>query len=439
MQFMVWGAGTQGKRFVNFISHFTKHKIVGFIDSSELLQGRKILGYEVFSYEEYLKLNLNCPIVICMANKFERDSIKYQLSRDGICFFAYCDCPSEMYFPLPAGIPFDEIFAESNIALNNVAIYGDNLFCVILYDYLVSCGEQPKLTFCNYSILHRYLNTCGYDFISTDRALSLGYRVLHTEEEYCIKDSHSDTHVPFRDFSYLSRYRYEKIVELVNLPIQKTRCFILATGPSLSIDDLEKLYINKEFSVAINRTYLVFDKTDWRPDIFLVGDSSILSQNKNDLLNVDAKYKVYTDQAHDFWNFVGKGPKNLFKYHSIDNAFEKQPPNFSHDIQMGMYGGSSVIYLCIQLMVNLGFKEIYFLGLDFSYKKSSNDDDNHFIKGYSANSIVSPHGKSGLYFQYIAYKKAKAEAEKLGVKIYNASRYTELDVFERVDFDSLFE
>ena len=41
--------------------------------------------------------------------------------------------------------------------------------------------------------------------------------------------------------------------------------------------------------------------------------------------------------------------------------------------------------------------------------------------------------------QHNAYQKAKQVADEAGVKIYNASRYTELDVFERVDFDSLFD
>ena len=37
-----------------------------------------------------------------------------------------------------------------------------------------------------------------------------------------------------------------------------------------------------------------------------------------------------------------------------------------------------------------------------------------------------------------AYKIAKKYAETHGIKIYNATRGGEMEVFERVDFDSLF-
>ena len=41
--------------------------------------------------------------------------------------------------------------------------------------------------------------------------------------------------------------------------------------------------------------------------------------------------------------------------------------------------------------------------------------------------------------QLKAYQKAKQYAETHGIKIYNATRGGKLEVFERVDFDSLFE
>jgi hypothetical protein len=38
-----------------------------------------------------------------------------------------------------------------------------------------------------------------------------------------------------------------------------------------------------------------------------------------------------------------------------------------------------------------------------------------------------------------AYQSAKAYADAHGIKVYNATRGGKLEVFERVDFDSLFD
>jgi len=42
------------------------------------------------------------------------------------------------------------------------------------------------------------------------------------------------------------------------------------------------------------------------------------------------------------------------------------------------------------------------------------------------------------YYVERAYKTAKKYADRHGVKIYNATRGGNLEVFERVDFDTLF-
>ena len=39
----------------------------------------------------------------------------------------------------------------------------------------------------------------------------------------------------------------------------------------------------------------------------------------------------------------------------------------------------------------------------------------------------------------LAYKSAKKYADSHGIRIYNATRGGKLEVFERIDFDSLFE
>jgi hypothetical protein len=78
------------------------------------------------------------------------------------------------------------------------------------------------------------------------------------------------------------------------------------------------------------------------------------------------------------------------------------------------------------------------LGVDFTWGENGNDT--HFCKGYD---------NKDKYFRtqaiknneeiYNAYICARNFAEKNNIKIYNATRGGRLEVFERVDFDSLFK
>ena len=72
------------------------------------------------------------------------------------------------------------------------------------------------------------------------------------------------------------------------------------------------------------------------------------------------------------------------------------------------------------------------LGVDFSYAGSKDAKYEHFFK---EEKLVA----TGFTAQVsLAYKAARKYADAHGIKIYNATRGGKLEVFERVDFDSLF-
>lgn len=47
---------------------------------------------------------------------------------------------------------------------------------------------------------------------------------------------------------------------------------MVATGPSLRIEDLEWLEKNQEISISFNGIFKMFDKVDWRPDYYVMDD-----------------------------------------------------------------------------------------------------------------------------------------------------------------------
>lgn len=83
----------------------------------------------------------------------------------------------------------------------------------------------------------------------------------------------------------------------------------------------------------------------------------------------------------------------------------------------------------MQFAVYMGIKELYLIGVDFNYSLKNN----HFYKNEIG--IQNIFDKENVYAGYLA---AKQYADSHGIKIYNATRGGKLEVFPRVDFDSLF-
>lgn len=215
------------------------------------------------------------------------------------------------------------------------------------------------------------------------------------------------------------------------------RCFVVGNGPSLRAEDLEKLREEKTFSS--NRVYNIFDKTSWRSTYYCVQDYKLILQSSSDI----AKMSDYS------LAFVGRVP--FFKYPKFKNFlnvrskivdFYPELPEFSQDISKYVLDGWTVTYMCLQIAIYMGFKEIYLLGVDHSYSVTLEPDGSvkHF-KGVADH--FSEKDKIDnlpvLYKSTLAYEAAKKYADEHGIKIYNATRGGKLEVFERVDFDTLFD
>ena len=106
--------------------------------------------------------------------------------------------------------------------------------------------------------------------------------------------------------------------------------------------------------------------------------------------------------------------------------------------------------MMLQLAAYMGFNAIYLLGIDCSYSIERNMDGSitrNDISNYN-DLIQIESGKekaaleaAGLFpevdMMINGYKSAKQYADLHGIKIYNATRGGKLEVFERVNFDSL--
>ena len=90
----------------------------------------------------------------------------------------------------------------------------------------------------------------------------------------------------FEKSKYVKRLRMLKDTHLGEM------CFIIGNGPSLSADDLEVLHKNNVLSFGFNRIFLMFDKTNWRPDFYVSQDEKMLFNCQNDVNNLEISAKI---------------------------------------------------------------------------------------------------------------------------------------------------
>jgi hypothetical protein len=142
------------------------------------------------------------------------------------------------------------------------------------------------------------------------------------------------------------------------------RCFIIGNGPSLKAEDLEMLKDEKCF--AFNRIYYMYPKTSWRPWVYMVTDRDILAQ-------IDKDENFVPEGKYNFFNGVKLSEKyrrqnshRIFVYDKFRIiAYKAKNFKVKEDVSKCFSLNSfSVTIIAFEMASFMGFKEIYFLGVD---------------------------------------------------------------------------
>ena len=232
--------------------------------------------------------------------------------------------------------------------------------------------------------------------------------------------------------------KYSRVKTLKDIHKGK-KCFIIATGPSLTIEDLNMLRSGKRdgyITMSLNSIVLSYARTDWRPDYWAMIDWAV---SENIFAQMGSSYDLWhnIDPSHillggDFGK-VYSLPEEVILFPHIAQRFNDRV-KFSDNCFERVCEGFTITYSCIQLAVYMGCREIYLLGVDCNYT-GSNDHAFGFIVDKNTQQA---HEKRADYLAYrmrCAYEAAKEYADSHGIKIYNATRGGKLEVFERITLE----
>jgi uncharacterized Rossmann fold enzyme len=432
MKYILWGAGERGKRALKIIG---EENVLAFADTNPDRIGENCRGKQILSPEEAMRSYRDCIYV--MTPEFGSEEIEAVLEQNGIAARFYFDeCPMGITNGNEKLGPF-ELYPVKPQG-KHCCLYGLTLFSLLLYDY--------------------WKTTYGVDIVIVPhQVLHPAFRKL-LQKEYSICELSEvpfsiDEWIAIKDREVLAEYLKRSVMDISTLMEnnaaffnekicrlkgihQGKRCFIVATGPSLTTQDLDMLHKNNEICFSMNRIYNIFSSTQWRPDYYAIHDYKMIEDIADEVADLDLEFKFVASAPESYWE--QKNVKKSIKFYSLIEGFNAKNPRFSEHPEHYLYAGNTVTYSCLQLAAYMGFEQIYLLGVDFNYTADIESPKNHF-PGYH------PAGKKVRINPFMrestlaAYESAKRYADTHGIRIYNATRGGKLEVFERVDFDRLFD
>jgi hypothetical protein len=234
---------------------------------------------------------------------------------------------------------------------------------------------------------------------------------------------------------------YEEVCEPIRSWEWMSRVFVIGNGPSLVKTPLHLL--EGEISWAVNQVHLIYPHTTWRPTHLTLAEMTAGGSDWFPKIwgaakeNPQAKKFARDDawwwtdemEQYDITRFNACTHHDIFdKYDNI--YFDKVPVKW-HFPQICKFGGS--VPMTIQLAVKEGAEEIFLLGCDLGQKAGKG---NHFDPEYASHRSIT---EEVAYRRNLENRMGHEYALRASpVPIYNATLGGELEVYERVDFRSLF-
>ena len=278
-----------------------------------------------------------------------------------------------------------------------------------------------------------------------------GYlKLLKTQFEYF-------DHVKFdiknpKKFGFLNIGGYQSELSKMRDIHKGKRGFIIANGPSLN--DIDMSLLQNEITIGCNGIFKEFEKWGFHTTYYLTEDQQQTELRGKEISSLKGPIKFAgIHNAHAFSafndiNFFHVPMRRNSAYYIRSELF----PQFSKDFASIVHLGNTVTYIMLQFAYHIGLEEVYIVGLDHNYGKLPElfphgkikvTEENyklvqecHFDKNYYKVGDVI--GVPWVEKQEKAYSEANKIFLENGRKILNASSFSKLDIFKKVDFDTLF-
>jgi len=210
------------------------------------------------------------------------------------------------------------------------------------------------------------------------------------------------------------------------------RCFIVGNGPSVNEQDLGRLEPERIF--LLNRGYLLRDRIGRDGDYVVAVNRHVLHQFGDEILGLEST------------KFVAWHARRLFD--ATDRVLfvrsRARPAFYGTSADLGVWEGSTVTFVALQLAFYFGFSEVVLIGVDHQFTDvgrpheaaiAAGDDPNHFDPLYFGPGTTWQY--PDLVTSERAYRLALEAYTSARRRVVNATAGGRLEVFPRVRYEDL--
>ena len=213
------------------------------------------------------------------------------------------------------------------------------------------------------------------------------------------------------------------------------RCFVILTGPSLTLEDINML--KNETTFAVNSCIKLFSKTTWRPSYYVITDRLVYKSIGKELENSDMSCPIFYSRNGLRTEIKKENSlpfKSLYFHHFLNFLTNgKSTLGWSNDISRGIADAPSCVYAVMQIAYYMGFKDIYVIGADCNY---SLENQHSTVVNYTPKVKISKN--AGLHVLK-AWRSIEKHLDKKDMNVYNATRGGMLELFPRVKLEDILK
>jgi uncharacterized Rossmann fold enzyme len=211
------------------------------------------------------------------------------------------------------------------------------------------------------------------------------------------------------------------------------KAVIMCNGPSLNLVNLGQL--KGTFVFGLNKINLMFDRTDFRPDMVVAVNKYVIEQNRDFFKSTSIPVVL----SHRSKDEVGSAQHLAY-------VFMQGGGRFSENSNKAVYEGWTVTHAALQLAFHMGFRKIALVGADHTFAQkgkpnelvvASGPDQNHFHPNYFGKG--TPWQLADLEGSERAYREARSSLERHGGTIYNCTDGGKLEIFERLTLQQFLD
>lgn len=215
--------------------------------------------------------------------------------------------------------------------------------------------------------------------------------------------------------------------------------FIIATGPSLSISDIELIKDSGAVTISMNGIFKSFNETDWRPDYYILDDYWHLEVYREqypelEMDKISAKGSLYAEKAKRFlpnWKkMINTGFFNICYFdHWLTHYSNKF--KYTSKFDLGIFDFYTVTNSAVALAEYMGAKNVFLLGVDCNYllsKTHLGEEEKKLTDEEIKNAIEI---NAGISMGFHMLKELNDGA----MGIYNCTRGGSLEEFPRIKLE----